>query len=131
MSSEDTHPPGGGSSRRAELKRNYKEKPPPMGVFAVRNLANGRVLVGASLNVNGSLNRIRFELAMGIHRTCPALQEDWSRHGAERFTFEVLDVLPPAEEPGVDPKEELGVLEALWLERLRPYGAAGYNSAPE
>jgi hypothetical protein len=30
----------------------------------------------------------------------------------------------------VDPKEELRVLAALWLERLRPYGEAGYNAPP-
>jgi hypothetical protein len=130
MSSETSNPPRGGQSSRAELKRNYKEKPPPMGVFAIRNRANGKVLVGASLNVNGALNRARFELATGIHRTCPALQEDWARHGAEAFSFEVLDVLPPSEEPGADPKEELKVLEALWLDRLRPYGDAGYNAPP-
>jgi hypothetical protein len=131
MSSEASNPPSGGSSRRAELKRNYKEKPPPMGVYAVRNRANGKVLVGASLNVNGALNRVRFELSTGMHRNFPALQEDWGRYGADAFTFEVLDVLPPSEEPGADPKEELKVLEALWLDRLRPYGDAGYNAPPE
>ena len=130
MSSNDTGAPRGGQSRRAELKQAYKEKPPPMGVYAVRNRANGKVLVGSSLNLQGMLNRIRFELATGIHRTYPALQEDWNRHGADSFAFEVLDVLPPQEEPGTDPKEELRVLESLWLERLRPYGEAGYNASP-
>jgi hypothetical protein len=116
--------------RRAELKQAYKEKPPPMGVFVVRNRANGKVLVGSGLNLQGMLNRIRFELSTGIHRTYPALQEDWNRHGADSFSFEVLDVLPPTEEPRSDPKEELRVLESLWLERLRPYGEAGYNAPP-
>lgn len=119
----------GSRERRSELKQAYKEKPPPMGVFAVRNRANGKVMVGASLNLQGALNRVRFELTMGMHRTFPALQEDWNRHGAGAFSFEVLDVLPPPEEPGADLKEELRVLETLWLERLRPYGEAGYNIA--
>lgn len=101
-----------------------------MGVYAIRNRANGKVFVGSSLNVNGALNRARFELTTGIHRTCPALVEDWGRHGADAFSFEVLDVLDPSEEPGSDPKEELKVLEALWLDRLRPYGDAGYNVPP-
>jgi hypothetical protein len=113
------------------LKQAYKEKPPPVGVFAIRNRANGKVLVGSSLNVSGALNRARFELTQGIHRTYPALQEDWNRHGADSFSFEVLDVLPPSEDPGVDPREELRVLESLWLERLRPYGEAGYNPEPK
>jgi len=130
MSSNDAGAQRGGGSRRAELKQAYKEKPPPMGVFIVRNRANGKVLVGSGLNLPGMLNRIRFELSTGIHRTCPALQEDWNRYGADSFSFEVLDVLPPTEEPRADPKEELRVLESLWLERLRPYGEAGYNALP-
>jgi len=115
---------------RAELKREYKENPPAAGVFAVRNQKNGKVLVGSSLNLQGALNRVRFELASGAHRACPELQEDWNRFGADAFSFETLDVLPPPKEPGADPAEELKVLEALWLERLRPYGDAGYNVAP-
>lgn len=114
------------NSRRSELKRSYKEAPPPMGVYAVRCLANGKVLVGASANVQGMLNRIRFELSTGMDRL-PTLLEDWKRYGAEQFAFEVLDVLKPSDEPVVAPEEELKVLESLWLERLKPYGDAGYN----
>lgn len=117
-------------ARRSDLKREYKEKPPPMGVYAVRNRANGKVLVGSSLNAPGMLNRIRFELTSGMPRI-PALLEDWRRDGADSFSFEVLDVLEPPKEPGVDLKAELQVLENLWLERLKPYGDAGYNEPPK
>ncbi len=130
MSSNDAGVPRDGRSRRSELKRAYKEKPPPMGVYAVRNRANGKVLVGSSINLPGMLNRIRFQLELGGYGPHPAMQEDWNRHGADSFSFEVLDVLPPPEEPGADVKEELRVLEALWLERLKPYGEAGYNTPP-
>ena len=121
MSSDDapvtpTPPPSGGKVTRAEMKRAYKEKPPPMGVFAVRNRANGKVLVGSSLNVPGALNRIKFELTTGMPRL-PALLEDWKRYGADNFSFEVLDVLKPSEEPGVDPKEEL---TAMFFTQLLP-----------
>jgi hypothetical protein len=132
MSSNEAGTQNSGRSRRAELKQAYKEKPPEMGVYAVRNRANGKVLVGTSVNLPGMLNRVRFQLVHGGYRTHPALQEDWNRYGADHFTFEVLDVLPPSEEPRTtDPKEELQVLEALWLERLRPYGEAGYNEPPK
>lgn len=130
MSSTDSVPPTGSRSRRSDLKREYKENPPPMGVYAVRNLANGKVLVGSSLNLQGMLNRIRFELTSGMPRI-PALLEDWKRYGADSFSFDVLDVLAPPKEPGADLKEELQVLEALWLERLKPFGDAGYNERPK
>lgn len=118
------------SSRRAELKRAYREKPPPAGVFAVRNLETGRLLVGASMNVQGSLNGIRFQLQQRVYRTHPELQADANALGLERFSFEVLDVLEPSKNPDADPREELRVLEALWMERLKPFGAAGYNASP-
>lgn len=130
MSSAESSSPSGSRARRSDLKREYKEKPPAMGVFAVRNHANGKVLVGASLNLPGMLNRIRFELTSGMPRI-PALLADWNRYGEAQFTFDVLDVLAPPKEPGVDLKEELQVLENLWLERLKPYGDAGYNEPPK
>ena len=118
---------------RAELKRHYKEAPPPAGVWAVRNLASGKLLLGTSLNVPGMLNRLRFELAQRMNRH-PALQEDWERLGPDAFRFETLDTLPaPADGTRPDPAtqlEELQVLEALWLERLRPWGEAGYHAPP-
>ena len=118
---------------RSELKRQYKESPPPAGVWAVRNLASGKLLLGASLNVPGMLNRLRFELAQRMNRH-PALQEDWDRMGPDAFRFETLDTLPaPTDGARPDPAtqlEELKVLEALWLERLRPWGEAGYHAPP-
>ncbi|WP_257461404.1 GIY-YIG nuclease family protein [Archangium lipolyticum] len=130
MSSPNDRAARGGPTSRAEMKRAYKEKPPPMGVYIIRNRTNGKVLVGSGLNLPGMLNRVRFELELG---SCPnrELQEDWRRHGADSFSFEQLDILEPPEEPGVDLKEELRVLEALWLDRLRPYGEAGYNIPKE
>ncbi|MBU8898414.1 GIY-YIG nuclease family protein [Corallococcus sp. M34] len=115
---------------RSEAKRAYKEKPPPMGVYAIRCRVNGKVFVGTSLNVTAFLNRLRFELTQGMHSLAPGLQEDWRTHGADAFSFEVIDTLPPQEEPRANPKEELEVLLALWLDRLRPYGEAGYNTPP-
>jgi hypothetical protein len=32
--------------------------------------------------------------------------------------------------PGYDPRDDLRALEALWLDRLQPYGERGYHTAP-
>ena len=127
MDPDDANTPPA-SRRRAELKQAYKEAPPAAGVFAVRNLKSGKVLVGSSMNVQGSLNGLRFQLEARACRVSPELQTDWVQQGADAFSFEVLDRLPPPKDPGVDPREELQVLEALWLERLKPYAPAGYNA---
>ncbi|MCY1045996.1 GIY-YIG nuclease family protein [Corallococcus sp. bb12-1] len=115
---------------RAERKRAYKEAVAPMGIYAIRNLVNGKVFVGHSLNLPAMFNRIRFEFAQRMHRV-PELQADWERLGEAAFSFEVLDQLKPLDEPGpTPPVEELKVLEEMWLERLKPYGDAGYNTPP-
>lgn len=114
---------------RKAIIREYRERKPPMGVFRVLNTANGKAFVGASVDAPAMLNRIRAQLGFGSHPV-KALQADWVRFGAEAFTFEVLDTLEPADEPGHDAAAELRVLEAMWLERLAPYGERGYNAPP-
>jgi hypothetical protein len=109
---------------RADLRRRYKEEGRPMGVYAFRNASNGKVLVGASQNLPGAENALRFQLKLGSHRN-RALQADWKAHGEASFTWEVLDELKP--EPGADARGELDALERLWLDELKPYGERGYN----
>jgi hypothetical protein len=112
------------------IKRAYKEARPPMGVYRVYNRVADRSLVGSSTNVTAMLNRHWAQLKMGLHAN-RALQQDWAQLGEEAFAFEVLDTVAPREEPGFDAAAELRALEELWLERLAPYGARGYNAQPK
>jgi len=112
---------------RAELKKAYKETHKPMGVYQIRNDVNGKVFVGVSLNLPGILNRHRFELNMGNHQN-KVLQTEWREFGESHFTFDILDELKPRnEEVPHNYREELAVLEALWLDKLQPYDDRGYN----
>lgn len=103
---------------RTELKRQYKEAHPPMGVYAIRNLTTGQCYVQASMNVEAAMNRDRFELRLKGHRNS-ALLRDWQEHGADNFRFEVLDLLKKREEPDFDYKAELALALALWREELK------------
>ena len=114
------------SNKQKELKRDYLQNQPPMGIYQIRNLANEKVLVGSSLNLPGIFNRRRLELDAGTHLN-KALQADWKQFGSESFAFEILDELEPKEAPGHDYREDLALLEELWLEKLQPYGERGYN----
>jgi hypothetical protein len=115
---------------RKELVRAYKETRRPMGVYRVRNVRDGRALVGRSVDLPSVLNRERAALRFGAHSN-KALQRDWDALGPDAFAFEVLDTLaPPEGDPGYDPTDDLRVLEALWLERLEPYGERGYMRRP-
>ena len=75
---------------RKELQREYKERVKPSGVYQVKNLSNGKVLLGSSLNLEGLLNRNRFTLRNNSH-TNKELQKDWNELGPDQFAFEVLD----------------------------------------
>jgi hypothetical protein len=109
---------------RKELKKRAKETAAPMGVYQIRNLVNGKILVGSSVNLRGIINRHRFQLKNGLHLN-RSLQRDFLEVGEERFAFEILDTLQPNERGNAADTEELKMLEALWLERLRPTIAKG------
>ena len=114
---------------RKTIRREYKESYRPMGVYRFVNTANGKCLVGSSANLPGASNRLRFELKVGTFRN-DALQGDWKLYGAEAFEFEVLESLEPPDVPGFNPREDLDVMEELWLEKLSPFVPEGYNKAP-
>ncbi len=113
---------------RRELIRQYKETPRPAGVYRVRNTVNGRSLMGTSPDLPGMLNRQRFQLQHGSHPN-RELQKDWNEFGPDAFTFETLDQLKPASEPGYDPSEDLRVLEQMWLEKLTASGEPLYEQS--
>jgi len=115
-------------THRRELKRQYKEARRPMGVYRILNRAEDKSFVSSSVNLPAIFNRMRMTLQSGLQLQYPQLQQDWNRLGAEAFEFEVLEELePPSDSPAWDPKEDLGALEELWLEKLEPYGQRGYN----
>ena len=111
---------------KKERIKEYKQNPPPMGVYQIRNLTNEKVLVGVSANLPGIFNRHQFELKMGKHHN-KRLQTDWNTAGSENFAFEILDELSPTENPGYDYRNDLALLEEIWLEKIKPYGERGYN----
>jgi len=115
--------------RHKQLKKNYQQNAPPMGVFLIRNTVNDRVFLGSSLNLPGIINRQKFQLANGNHPN-KELQSDWNELGSNKFAFEIVDELPARAGAGVDYRAELNSLENLWLEKLRPFGDRGYNQRP-
>lgn len=113
---------------RKELQREYKERVKPAGVYQVKNLANGKVLLGSSLNLEGLLNRNRFTLRNNSHPN-KDLQKDWNEQGPDQFVFEILEVVQIQDDPNFNLKDELTLLEQIWLEKLQPFGEHGYNTS--
>ena len=111
---------------REEIKREYKERRMPAGVFQVRNKSNGKVLLGSSLNLEGPLNAHKFMLTIGRHRN-DVLQREWNEFGADQFAFEILEIVKVKDDPNFNLSDELTLLEQIWLEKIQPFGERGYN----
>jgi group I intron endonuclease len=110
-----------------DIKREYKEIKKEAGVFQVKNTANGKVFLGSSLNLQGPLNAHRFMLTIGSHRN-KTLQKEWNEFGEEKFVFEILEKVKVKDETNFDVRDELTLLEQIWLEKLQPFGEKGYNT---
>ena len=115
---------------RKAKTREYKITPRPMGIYQITNKANGKMLIGSSVNVSAILNRFKTELEFGSCRNI-SLQKEWKQCGPEMFEFKALELLEPADDPGYNPAEDLHVLEELWIEKLCPFGDKGYNRPPK
>jgi hypothetical protein len=111
-----------------DIKRAYKERKKPAGVFQVKNTVNGKVLLGSSLNLDGLLNSQKFKLSVGMHRN-RELQKEWNEYGSDKFVFEILEVVQDTDDPNFNLNDELKLLEQIWLEKLQPFGELRYNPA--
>lgn len=108
------------------LKNKYKNEKRPMGIFAIKNLKSGKILLGSSMNLPAALNKHKFELEYGSHKS-KELQNDWNLSGEGAIAFEIVDYLEPKKEDDYDYKEDLETLEKLWLEKLKESGHEFYE----
>jgi hypothetical protein len=110
--------------RRQELKKQYKQQQRIAGVFRILDTVSGTSWLGSSLNMHGPFQRHRFELTVGSHLNTE-LQAAWKQHGAEAFTFEVLETVAPNDDPAYDYSEDLAILEMMWTEKIGKAGPWG------
>jgi hypothetical protein len=74
----------------------YKKRSSVAGIFALRCAGSGQIWVGQTLNLETVQNRIWFSLRAGGHSNLD-LQNAWSAHGGEDFSFEQLERLKDEE----------------------------------
>lgn len=107
------------STSRREQRRQYKETPRAMGVYLMCNTVTQHRVLKSSLNLDGAINRERFELRMGSHRDL-ALQHAWRQLGEAALQIEVIEVVKHRPDPGFDPAAALAESLALWRAELLP-----------
>ena len=111
---------------KKEIREQYKRTPTAMGIYQVKNLASGKIYLGRALDLKGTLNSETFQLKNRMHMT-RELQKDFDDLGEGKFAFEVQDRLQPADNPDHEHGQELKEREAIWLDKLQPYGERGYH----
>ncbi len=104
-----------------EINREYKERRKPAGVYQIKNLANGKVFIGSSINLEGPLNGHKFKLESGRHPN-ETLQKEWNEYGPEKFVFQILEVVKVKDDPDFNLRDEVTLIEQIWLEKLQPFG---------
>jgi hypothetical protein len=80
-------------AERKEAARQFKERKPSPGIYALRSSATGRTWVDSSPNLHAAENSVFFQLRQGLHRN-QELQAEWNAQGEACFRFEVLETLP-------------------------------------
>ncbi len=113
-------------SKRADIKREYKQIPRQAGIYQIKNTVNGKVFLGSSTNLHGPLNRDKFMLSTGMHKN-EQLQKDWKEFGPDAFSFDILEIVQQKDDPNFSLEDELTLLEQIWIEKLQPFGEHGYN----
>ncbi len=104
--------------RKKELKLQYKQTRPQMGIFIIRSKANNKCYIQGSQNLKGAMNGARVRLEGNMHMF-KELQKEWNELGVDNFTFEILEYLEyDKDEAKTDYTEELKLLELIWEEKL-------------
>lgn len=92
------------------------------GIYLIRNCISGRVYVGSAVKIRQRWAEHRSMLQRGKHHS-PILQNSWAKHGAEAFSFEILEI--------VEDITSLILREQYWIDL---YGSAnpdkGFNLNP-
>lgn len=97
---------------KKDLKNEYKQYKPTMGVFKIENKANGKMLLESSTNITAIWNRYKMELKMGSCKN-KSLQDDWKEFGEDNFVFEIISEIEHKDDADLNYNKELKVLKEM------------------
>ena len=86
------------------------------GIYMIKNLKNGKVYIGQSVDVRSRWYAHKNDLRKKSHKNIK-LQNAWNKYGEENFSFEVILTCP---------KEELNYNEKYYVTKYNSY-KEGYN----
>jgi hypothetical protein len=104
-------------AERKEAARQFKERKPSPGIYALRCSTTGRAWVNSSPNLDAAQNSQFFQLRQRLHRD-KELQAEWNAHGEASFSFEVLENLPE-DTPSLNLRDLLAERKRAWTEQAQ------------
>lgn len=63
-----------------------------IGIYQIRNIINGKVYIGSSINISKRIWEHRNTLKKNIHHN-EHLQKAWNKYGEENFKFETIEIV--------------------------------------
>ncbi len=113
--------------RRKELKEQYKNMKPDMGVFIIKSNIKNKCYIEGTQDLKSTINSTKFKLELGFHPN-KELQKEWKECGEENFSIEILEKLKyDKDESKEDYSEELNILKILWEDKLTENGMEFYK----
>lgn len=104
-------------AEKKEAARQFKERKPSPGIYALRCSATGRAWVDSSPNLDAAQNSQFFQLRQRLHRN-NELQTEWNAHGEASFRFEVLEKLSE-DTPSLNLRDLLAQRKQSWSAQLK------------
>jgi len=105
---------------KKELKENYKQIKPEMGVFVFKCLSSGKAYLGISQNIRAKLNSLVFQLNIGSYNKNENLQSDWKKCGEKGFEIAISETLKYIEdESKTDYSGDLRILRDFCAEKYK------------
>lgn len=108
------------SRSKTSAQLSTLDLPKASGVYAIRCLVSFKVYVGSSVNVAQRCRKHK-RLLRDRRHTSIRLQSAWNKYGSEFFLFELLELVPDA--------NQLLVREQFWIDELNAF-SEGYNCNP-
>lgn len=106
--------------KKKELIAQYKERKLCGGVYMITNQKNGKRLLAAETNLDGSRNKFDFCVKTNLC-SYSKLTADWKKYGGSAFTFEVLDEIEKKEAQELsDFKDDLDQLLSMRIADYPP-----------
>jgi hypothetical protein len=102
---------------KKELKNRYKNRVVIGGIYCITCKGNGRTWIKTTRDMRSQLSQFQFAMSTN---SCPqpGMYEEWSKYGAEAFSFTVLEEIQKGEkQTDSEFLEDIHTLLEMWHEK--------------